>query len=245
VDVHRFRALVPEAEAQRSTALYDEALTLWRGDPFAGLDTPWADTTRRTLAAELLSAQLDRTDLVLEDGGHNAVLAEAAERAAAHPLDERVAGRLMLARYRAGRQAGALEEFDRIRRRLADEFGAGPGPTLRRLHQRILTTDPTLVPYAETAVPRQLPAPPRWFFGRDPELAALDEVMDSRGGTLALSAIGGPGGVGKTSLALRWAPRGSLGRTAGARAAWEHARDLYRAHRQTREAELLEAKLAS
>ncbi|WP_328604534.1 tetratricopeptide repeat protein [Amycolatopsis sp. NBC_00345] len=205
VDVHRFRALVAEAQVQRSTALYDEALTLWRGDPFAGLDTPWADTARQTLAAELLSAQLDRTDLALEGGGHNGVLAETAERAAAHPLDERVAGQLMLARYRAGRQAGALEEFDRIRRRLADEFGADPGPTLRQLHQRILTTDPTLLPYAETAVPRQLPAPPRWFVGRDPELAALDDVMESRGGTLTLSAIGGPGGIGKTSLALRWA----------------------------------------
>ncbi|MEU4666655.1 BTAD domain-containing putative transcriptional regulator [Amycolatopsis sp. NPDC023774] len=207
VDVLRFRALVAQARAQRRTELFDEALVLWRDDAFAGLDTPWAEAARETLATERLSAQLDRTDLALRLGEHNAVLADAAQRAVAFPLDERISGQLMLARYRAGRQAGALEEYDRIRRRLADEFGAYPGPALRELHQRILTTDPELSPPRETPVPRQLPAPPRWFVGRDAELAELDAAMAGGSGTVAISAIGGAGGIGKTSLALRWAHR--------------------------------------
>ncbi|WP_326566421.1 BTAD domain-containing putative transcriptional regulator [Amycolatopsis rhabdoformis] len=207
VDVLRFRALVARARERQQPELFDEALALWRDDAFAGLDTPWADAVRDTLAAERLSAQLDRTDLALRLGEHNAVLTAAAQRAAAFPLDERIAGQLMLARYRAGRQAGALEEYDRIRRRLADEFGADPGPALRELHRRILTTDPELSPPRDTPVPRQLPAPPRWFVGRDAELAELDTAMAGGSGTVVISAIGGAGGIGKTSLALRWAHR--------------------------------------
>ena len=207
VDLFRFRELVARARTEQRPALFDEALALWRDDAIAGLDTPWADTIRQTLATERLLAQLDRTDLALALGDHNGVLAETAERAVAHPLDERIAGQLMLARYLAGQQAGALVEFDRIRRRLADEFGADPGPVLRRLHERILTTDPDLAPRRDTPVPYQLPAPPRWFVGRDAELAVLDDVMTGGAGTVAVVAISGVGGVGKTSLALRWAHR--------------------------------------
>jgi DNA-binding SARP family transcriptional activator len=205
VDVFRFRELVARARAERRLTLFDEALALWRDDAVAGLDTPWADALRQTLATERLLAQLDRTDLALESGEHNSVLAEAAERAATHPLDERIAGQLMLARYRAGQQAGALAEFERIRRVLADEFGADPGPALRRLHQRILTTDPDLTPRAGMPVLRQLPAPPRCFVGRAAELAVLGEVMTGGADTVAVVAISGVGGIGKTSLALRWA----------------------------------------
>jgi DNA-binding SARP family transcriptional activator/tetratricopeptide (TPR) repeat protein len=213
VDLFRFRETVVRARTERRLALFDEALALWRDDAVAGLDTPWADGLRQTLATERLMAQLDRTDLALDRGDHNSVLAEAAERAAAHPLDERIAGQLMLARYRAGQQAGALEEFERIRRGLADEFGADPGPVLRRLHQRILTTDADLTPRGDMTVLRQLPAPPRWFVGRDAELAVLDEVMTggSNTATVAVVAISGVGGIGKTSLALRWAHQ-NLGR---------------------------------
>jgi DNA-binding SARP family transcriptional activator len=207
VDVFRFRELVARARTERRLTLFDEALALWRDDAIAGLDTPWADTVRQTLGTERLLAQLDRADLVLARGDHNAVLAETSERAVAHPLDERIAGQLMLASYLAGQQAGALMEFERIRRRLADEFGADPGLVLRRLHERILTTDPELAPRRDTSVPHQLPASPRWFVGRDAELAVLDEVMTGGTGTVAVVAISGVGGVGKTSLALRWAHR--------------------------------------
>jgi len=205
VDMFQFQDLIARARAERRLALFDEALALWRDEAVAGLATPWADALRQTLATERLMAQLDRTDLALDRGDHNSVLAEATERAAAHPLDERIAGQLMLARYRAGQQAGALEEFDRIRRGLADEFGADPGPVLRGLHQRILTTDPDLAVRGDMPVPHQLPAPTRWFVGRDAELAVLDDVMTGRSNTVAVVAISGVGGIGKTSLALRWA----------------------------------------
>lgn len=208
VDLHRFRTLVARARERRSLDLFDQALDLWQGEAFAGVDTQWCDEMRRTLEAERLAAELDRTDIALRLGAHNAVLAGVAARAAASPFDERMAGQLMLALYRAGRQADALDHYRRTRLRLAEEFGADPGPALRELHQKILVTDAGLEPSAEVTVPRQLPAPPRWFVGRDSELAALTEAMDTPRGTVTVSAIAGPGGIGKTSLALKWAHRG-------------------------------------
>lgn len=229
VDLHRFRALLAKARsgkdpARYDEALFDEALGLWRGDAFADVDTPWCAAMRHTLEAERLAAELDRTDLALRLGGHNSALPEVSARAAAHPLDERMGAQLMLALYRAGRQADSLEHYQRMRRRLADEFGADPGAELRELHQRILTADAGLdvvqphlpVPRsapehltplrsARTPVPRQLPAPPRCFVGREPELAAVTEVVEARGETMPVAAISGPGGIGKSSLALRWA----------------------------------------
>ena len=208
VDLHRFRTLVARARERQSLELFEQALDLWHGEAFAGVDTQWCDTMRQTLDAERVAAELDRTDIALRLGAHNAVLAGVAARAAASPFDERMAGQLMLALYRAGRQADALDHYQRTRLRLADEFGADPGPALRELHQKILVTDAELALSSEVTVPRQLPAPPRWFVGRDSELAALTEAMDTQGGTVMVSAIAGPGGIGKTSLALKWAHRG-------------------------------------
>jgi DNA-binding SARP family transcriptional activator/tetratricopeptide (TPR) repeat protein len=208
VDLHRFRTLVARARERRSLELFDQALDLCQGEAFAGVDTRWCDAMRRTLDAERLAAELDRTDIALRLGAHNAVLAGVAARAAASPFDERMAGQLMLALYRAGRQADALDHYRRTRLRLADEFGADPGPALRELHQKILVADAELELSGELTVPRQLPAPPRWFVGRDSELAVLTEAMDTQGGTVTVSAIAGPGGIGKTSLALKWAHRG-------------------------------------
>jgi DNA-binding SARP family transcriptional activator/tetratricopeptide (TPR) repeat protein len=202
IDLHRFRSVVSQARVRQDLGLFDEALQLWRGDAFAGVDTPWCDGIRQTLNAERLAAELDRTDVALRLGEHNGVLSEASVRAAAHPFDERVAGQLILALYRAGRQADALDHYQQIRRRLAEECGADPGGALRQLHQQILTADSGLEQAVELAVPRQLPASPRWLVGRDRELAALNEAVD---GTMTVSAIGGAGGVGKTTLALRWA----------------------------------------
>jgi DNA-binding SARP family transcriptional activator/Flp pilus assembly protein TadD len=205
VDLHRFRALVADARANQAMAGFDEALDLWRGDAFAGVDTPWCETLRQTLSAERAAAELDRTDLALRLGRHNTVLAAVTARAAANPLDERVAGQLVLALYRAGRQADALDHYERTRRRLAEEFGADPGHALRELHRKILTADPELEPPAAGTVPRQLPAAPRWLVGRDSESAALTEAVTGPGGTVPVCAIGGPAGIGKTALALRWA----------------------------------------
>ncbi|MFJ7211832.1 BTAD domain-containing putative transcriptional regulator [Amycolatopsis sp. NPDC098790] len=209
VDLHRFRRLVEQARGRedvRALALLEAAAALWRGEAFEGLDTPWIAAVREGLAQERFAADLDRADLALAQGGHAALCAELAERADAHPLDERVAGQLMLALYRNGRQAEALLRFDGFRARLADEVGTDPGPELRELHRRILRTDPALGHTATPDVPRQLPAPPV-FTGRATELALLDETLVEPSGTVLISAIGGAGGIGKTWLALAWAHR--------------------------------------
>jgi DNA-binding SARP family transcriptional activator len=149
VDVHRFHRLVRQARresrGERALAMTDEALGLWRGEALAGLDTPWVNATREGLVRERFAAEADRIDLALAQGGHCALLAELHARMAAHPLDERVAGQLMLALCRSGQQAEALGCYNVIRRRLAEELGTDPGQPLRRLHQRILTIDPALV----------------------------------------------------------------------------------------------------
>ncbi|MEU1056959.1 BTAD domain-containing putative transcriptional regulator [Streptomyces sp. NPDC005876] len=223
VDLHRFRDLVAQArtaeDGERAVALFEEALDLWRAEPFAPLDTPWFSALRETLARERLAAELDRNDLALRQGRHGDLLAELITRAGTHPMDERLAGQLILALYRSGRAAEALGHYRRTRERLAEELGVDPGAPLQELHQRILTNDPSLAPPPAPAavvspppVPRQLPAPPGVFTGRDKELEQLTEALDASagtaggsGGTVVISAIGGIGGIGKTWLAVRWA----------------------------------------
>lgn len=222
VDLHRFRRLVAAARAsdgEQALALFDEALGLWRGEPFAGLDTVWLGREREAALSERLAAQLDRVDLALACGRHAELLPGLRAQADAHPLDERIAGQLMIALYRCGRQAEALERYDVMRRRLADELGADPGAHLRGIHRQILTADPAVAGEAATSssrgptwltVPHQLPAPPPTFTGRADHLAELDRAIapdPGHGQTVVISAIGGSGGVGKTWLALHWAHR--------------------------------------
>lgn len=199
VDVHRFRTLAAGADA-------GTALALWRGEPFAGLDTPWLNEVRAALLAERFTLELDHTDLLLRKGEHARLVSELTARAAAHPVDERVAGQLMLALYRCGRQAEALDHYETLRSHLADTLGVDPGPRLRELHQRILNADPGLdSPPTAAPVPRQLPGRPRLFVGRDRELAELDKAVDTAQGITVIASISGPGGIGKTWLALHWA----------------------------------------
>jgi DNA-binding SARP family transcriptional activator/tetratricopeptide (TPR) repeat protein len=218
VDVHRFRELLDQARAagddDHAAALFGQALTLWSGEPFTGLDTPWLDSVRTTLTQEHHEARLDFTDVQLRRGQHTTLLAELAVQSSDHPLDERVASQLMLALYRAGRQADALEHYQEIRRRLAEELGTDPGPSLQKLHHQILTADPALATPGNAGkprhppVPRQLPAAPRLFTGRTNELVALTESLNAQaptGATVLIYAIGGVGGIGKTWLTLHWA----------------------------------------
>ncbi|UUU27973.1 AfsR/SARP family transcriptional regulator [Streptomyces sp. DSM 40750] len=142
VDFHRFHDLL--ARARRATApatatdLFERALALWRGEPFAGVDTPWFNALRSALESELHAARLDLTDLQLRAGRHGEILAALHVRTKEHPLDERLAGQLMLALAQSGRAADALEHYRTTRGLLAEELGIDPGLPLRRLHERIL-----------------------------------------------------------------------------------------------------------
>lgn len=222
VDVHRFAALLQQARsgAGDDPVLYEKALELWRGEPFAGLDTPYLGSVRAALVRQHHAARLDLTDIHLRLGRHAELVPPLAGWAEEYPLDERLAGQYLLALYRSGRQAEALEHYERLRRHLADQLGADPSRALQQVHRQILTADPALgvperptlpaAPGPRPVVPRQLPAPPRLFTGRLPELTRLTAALDEPppdGGAVVICAVGGSGGVGKSWLALHWAHR--------------------------------------
>ncbi|MCX5340065.1 AfsR/SARP family transcriptional regulator [Streptomyces atratus] len=229
-DLHRFRALSARArttahagDETAAARLFEEALAAWQGELCPGMDTPWFNSRRAAAQVERLAAVLDWSDLQLRRGFHTELVTVLASLAEDNPLDERLAGQLMLALYRGGRPADALNHYQELRRRLVEELGIDPAPPLRSLHQQILISDPRLAPPARdttpdtardpvhtaTTHPRQLPAPPPLLAGRDSELVCLDKLLAPRGephgGTVLIAAICGTGGVGKTSLALRWA----------------------------------------
>lgn len=218
MDLHRFDSLLARARTAEdddtAVDLYELALSLWRGDPFGVLDTPWANTVRDGLRGRWRAAVLDRNEAGLRAGQHGRLLPELMAFADVHPLDERLGAQVMLAQYRSGRQADALGTYQRMRLRLADTLGADPGPALRQLHQRILTADVALDLSVTTAasqpskqpppVPRQLPAAPRRFAGRTAVLAELNAALDTSHESAPV-VIGGAGGIGKTWLAMRWA----------------------------------------
>jgi DNA-binding SARP family transcriptional activator len=202
--------------------LLSVALGLWRGDPLA--DVPSRAFTQQVAHLTELRLQLTeiRIDADLRLARHDELVAELRQLAAEYPLREHLRVQLMLAFYRCGRQAEALEVYRGMRATLMDELGVEPASELREMHQRVLAGDPGLLviepsrrpdqlPAAaeqERVIPRQLPAGTRHFTGRIPELRALDALVNDTAdtaGTVVISAIGGMAGVGKTALALRWA----------------------------------------
>ena len=217
VDVGRFEQLVARGRsvaldgdlASAVTAL-TEADSLWRGDALA--DFAYEEFAAVAIArlAELRVAALEeRLDLELQLGRHQAAVVDLEALVAAHPLRDRPRGLLMTALYRAGRQADALATFHDGRRRMVDELGLEPGADLRRLEAAILTQDPTLdwPGEATTPVPRPttplstdptIPGSLNQLIGRDEAVRDLVALLaDSR-----LVTLVGPGGVGKTQLAL-------------------------------------------
>ncbi|MFB6719122.1 BTAD domain-containing putative transcriptional regulator [Kribbella sp. NPDC056345] len=200
VDLHAVRALRDEAQLLGSA----EALEIWRRaselvgtEALAGLSGRWADETRAALAAERLELLTERYTAELDAGHHTAVLGELAALSDAEPSAESVAELLMLAYYRSGRPADALARFEAIRVRLRDELGANPSPQMRDLHLQILNHDPAL---DLSTAPIQLPSDISGFTGRAAELKALDQLAEAA----SLAAVVGPGGAGKTALAVHW-----------------------------------------
>lgn len=207
VDAHRFRRLVAQARATEAPAarraLLADALALWRGPAFADFtDEPFALAVRQRLEEERLAALEEFAEVRLELGEHAALAGELGELVAAHPLRERLCALHARALYRAGRQGEALAALADLRERLAEELGIDPGPELVELQQAILTQDASLA--APTAAPHNLPAPVTELVGRDGEIAEVRALL----GTSRLVTLTGPGGVGKTRLAVE-AARGT------------------------------------
>lgn len=185
VDGWEFERLVAEARAvepARAAVLLRDALDLWRGD------LPFDD-------ARLVELRISAVE-DLADTGVAGLVPQLTELCAEHPLRERAHARLMRALCLEGRHADALRVHERVRRALADELGADPGQELRDAHLLALRAD---------APPRRGNVPARWttFVGRDADLTVVrDRLRDNR-----LVTLTGPGGVGKTRLAVEVASR--------------------------------------
>ncbi|MFE9450724.1 BTAD domain-containing putative transcriptional regulator [Streptomyces sp. NPDC006739] len=218
LDLALAQDLAAEAEKARGAGdlchardVLNRVLGLWDGEPLAGVPGPYADAQRTRLEEWRLQLLESRLDMDLEQGCHAEAVSELTALTAAHPLRERLRELLMLALYRSGRQAEALAVYADTRRLLAEELGVDPRPGLRELQQRILQADPALAepsaPVAEPAGvpvrPAQLPATVPDFTGRAAFVSELSEVLASaEGRVMAVSALAGIGGVGKTTLAV-------------------------------------------
>ncbi|MFZ0042055.1 MAG: BTAD domain-containing putative transcriptional regulator, partial [Solirubrobacteraceae bacterium] len=183
---------------------------------------------RRALEDKRLQALLMKGDADLAAGGAGELVASLQQLVAEHQFEERLWGQLMLALYRSGRQADALDAYQRARRLFSSELGLEPGEPLAQLQQRILERDPTLVtgtqtqtkaqeqaqPDAAPAAQSSLPRPPTRLVGRERELTGLAGLMADP--DVRMVTLTGPGGVGKTRLLLESARRQEQGYAHGA-----------------------------
>ncbi|GAA0624553.1 hypothetical protein HPO96_34195 [Kribbella sandramycini] len=194
-----------DAEPAAARALVAGALELWRGEPLTGVDAPVLEREHRpALLESYLTAVEARFDLDLEGIGSAGYIGELRELVGRFPLRESLWERLILALQRSGRQAEALDSYEQIRSHLAESMGADPSPRLQQLHQVLLSLAPA-GGNVESPVPRQLPSPVPWFTGRSQDLKALDGLLSRTGVTIV--ALHGPGGIGKTTLAIHWIQR--------------------------------------
>ncbi|MEV0199611.1 BTAD domain-containing putative transcriptional regulator [Nonomuraea sp. NPDC050691] len=218
IDWVRFKALVGQARGHAAAGLREqavqvlrEALALWQGNPFEDFRGLRYDVAR--MAESRLEALETCLELEIELGRHHQVIPELLALVAESPFRERVRAQLMLAQYRAGRRAEALRTYQETRRYLLDQIGLEPGPALRRLHEQILRDESALMrPPAHRSlpgqvVPCQLPPQVLPFVGREAELEAMNTALrpDPEVAVPAVTVLSGPVGVGKSTLALRWA----------------------------------------
>ncbi|MEU9636226.1 BTAD domain-containing putative transcriptional regulator [Streptomyces tendae] len=219
LDLGLAQSLADQAESARTSGdresartLLDRSLSLWDGEPLAGVPGPRAETERTRLLEWRLQLLEIRLELDLELGHHAEIVSELTALTAAHPLRERLRELLMVALYRSGRQAEALAVYADTRRLLADELGVDPRPELSDLQQRILNADVDLShpepPSASVAPvrvrPAQLPAAVPDFTGLTGFVEELRDTLSAgaEGQVMAISALSGIGGIGKTTLAV-------------------------------------------
>ncbi|SEG88829.1 Predicted ATPase [Nonomuraea solani] len=201
IDVHRFERLA--GSGRQALALGDhggaarllgEALDLWRGPALADvIDAPFAGEQAARLEEARVAVLEDLAEARLAGGEHRDLAAELPQIVAAHPLRERPRGQLMRALYGSGRKAEALQVFEDARRTLAEELGVDPSPELGGVHLALLRAGPSPVG-VRGGVPAQLTS----FVGRDGDLERVRALLAEH----RLVTLTGPGGVGKTRLAI-------------------------------------------
>ncbi|WP_420121518.1 AfsR/SARP family transcriptional regulator [Nakamurella sp.] len=217
VDSARLRTAVPRLRAAATAGRPDEVLThasgvlaLWRGEPYAQVpDTGWLGEARHLLAAARLDVAVLRVQALLDLGRPEEAVGALDPLLAEHPLHEHLRVLQMTGLYRSGRPADALAVYGRARAVLAEELGVDPGPELRELHRRVLDHDPGLGletrpgrdrtgtrPAPSTA--GRLPRRRTSLIGRADDIARItNDLVGS-----ALITLVGPGGAGKTRLAV-------------------------------------------
>jgi DNA-binding SARP family transcriptional activator len=215
VDATRFEQRVAQARTAIAGGTVNEAVThlreglaLWRGDALADAATHgWAASEVDRLHEVRLTAQEDLWEARLRLGEHAGAVGELERLLVSRPGRERLVGLLMLALYRCGRPAEAIQVYQRLRAHLADQLGVEPSPEVQRQYTAILRRDPDLDPATSgvppaTVRPAQLPPPAGHFTGRTPELAILNRLLGDRP---RIGVVSGPAGMGKTALAVQWA----------------------------------------
>jgi DNA-binding SARP family transcriptional activator/tetratricopeptide (TPR) repeat protein/DNA-binding XRE family transcriptional regulator len=227
VDLLVFRDLAARAAAARAdgddaTAVecYEHAVGLWRGEPLADVDVLCGHPGITALRQELAGVLLRYAEVACALGLHHRVLPRLRALADAEPLNEPAHARLMIALAGSGQQAAALRVYEDVRSRLDRELGIYPGEELAGAYVRVLRQDiragsrgrphvrPPALPATVHAVPRQLPAGPRSFIGRARELAALSALVERdlrQASGVAIAALTGMAGIGKTAMAVSWA----------------------------------------
>ncbi|MBA2741845.1 MAG: AfsR/SARP family transcriptional regulator, partial [Actinobacteria bacterium] len=208
LDAARFERLLGEAIAAREAgnaalalSLADRALALWRGRAYGELAyEEFARVESERLEELRLVAVEEHLDAQLELGRHSEVLGETLAHAAENPQRERAHELAMLALYRGGRQADALEHYAAFRARLDDQLGLEPGSGLRDLQRRVLQQDPALEPVSPLVRAASLPIPPNPLVGREREVEELRTLLERQDARLVV--LTGAGGSGKTRLAL-------------------------------------------
>jgi predicted ATPase/DNA-binding SARP family transcriptional activator len=211
VDAHRFERLAADGrralaagDRRLAAALLRQALDLWRGPALADVgDAPFVTAQAARLEELRLATIEDRVEAELGLGEHRGLVAELQELVARHPLRERLRVQLMRALYGGGRQAEALGVFEDTRRALAEELGADPGQELAAMHLAVLRADPALATAAPPPSRQGLPAQFTSFVGRTEDVRRVGKLL----GEARLVTLTGPGGAGKTRLAVEAAGR--------------------------------------